>query len=222
MEYLPGVCAGISQTLVGHPFDTVKTRIQNGQLWQHMGIRGYYRGVAPPLAGSTLFIGLLFPVYRALDVLLCQQHWLSGAITGVALSPIVHALDAMKILQQTSADPMSYLRYTHGLRTTAIKEAFATSIYFSVYDICREHGCPILLAGSMTGFAACTATYPLDVIRTRQVAQCIRMDTAMLQGNLYQGIGIASTRAILVNGAMFYTYDAMKSLVALRSERSYM
>jgi hypothetical protein len=92
MEYLPGVCAGISQTLVGHPFDTLKTLIQNGQSWREIGIRGYYRGVIPPLIGSTLFTGILFPTYHALDDILCQQHWLSGAIAGLILTPTIFTL----------------------------------------------------------------------------------------------------------------------------------
>jgi len=55
---------------VGHPFDTIKTKMQTQS--EHMGLRrgmfdtiksvwrtegpvGFYRGVVPPLFGSTLY-----------------------------------------------------------------------------------------------------------------------------------------------------------------------
>jgi len=214
MEYLPGVCAGVSQTLVGHPFDTLKTLIQNRQSWRDLGIRGYYRGVIPPLIGSTLFTGILFPTYHVLDDILYQQHWLSGAITGFILTPTIFTLESLKILRQIN-EPLAKETFfrTHGLKTTFIKESFATSIYFSTYEICRDLGWSPLLAGSMSGFANCTAIYPLDVIRTRQVAQQIPFDTASQQGHLYRGIGITATRAMIVNGILFSTYEAVKDFV---------
>ena len=67
---LTGFLFGSSNTIVGHPFDTVKTKMQSQS--QHMGMKqgyfttvknilkqegpiGFYRGVIPPLIGSTLY-----------------------------------------------------------------------------------------------------------------------------------------------------------------------
>ena len=59
---------GTTSVAVGHPFDTVKTKMQAqtgyesqgmlktfGRTLKEQGIRGVYRGALPPLLGSGLF-----------------------------------------------------------------------------------------------------------------------------------------------------------------------
>ena len=55
MEYLPGVCAGISQTIVGHPIDTAKVLVQNKMRWHGLPIKDYYRGFRLPMVTSIVF-----------------------------------------------------------------------------------------------------------------------------------------------------------------------
>ena len=45
MDFIPGICAGISQTIVGHPIDTIKVLIQNKKQWIGLPIKDYYRGL---------------------------------------------------------------------------------------------------------------------------------------------------------------------------------
>jgi len=44
-----GLVAGLAGVLVGHPFDTIKVRMQTGVKGQPPTLRGVYRGVGPPL-----------------------------------------------------------------------------------------------------------------------------------------------------------------------------
>ncbi|KAI9023111.1 mitochondrial substrate carrier family protein S-like protein [Hyaloraphidium curvatum] len=83
-----GVLYGSVSVLVGHPFDTIKTKMtsQHGFLESHEGmsaqlarvyrtegLRGLYRGWWPPLWGSAVFRSVQFAVFEGLFT-----HW--GAV----------------------------------------------------------------------------------------------------------------------------------------------
>ena len=76
---LTGVLYGISNVLVGHPLDTIKTKIQTlkafegkglvftiNSIFKAEGLKGFYRGCLPPLMGSSFFRALQFAVFEAL------------------------------------------------------------------------------------------------------------------------------------------------------------
>jgi solute carrier family 25 carnitine/acylcarnitine transporter 20/29 len=107
-----GVVFGLVSPIVGHPFDTVKTRMQAEQAYQHTGIRetvrhiyqvegvqGFYRGFIPPVIGSMAFRGVLFSAY-------------SGTYSMCENVPILH-------------EPIPF---TGGLRTSVLLGALAASV----------------------------------------------------------------------------------------------
>ncbi len=72
-----GSIYGVAHTLTGHPLDTIKSKMQiqsgytNGtavsvarKIVQTEGIRGFFRGVIPPLYGSAIyrFLSLLIVI----------------------------------------------------------------------------------------------------------------------------------------------------------------
>ncbi|EGD79839.1 hypothetical protein PTSG_10125 [Salpingoeca rosetta] len=70
-ELLGGTVGGILQVLVGHPLDTVKVRMQSSSyyrgVWHCMsetaqkeGLRGFYKGVGPPIVMSGALNAALF------------------------------------------------------------------------------------------------------------------------------------------------------------------
>jgi solute carrier family 25 carnitine/acylcarnitine transporter 20/29 len=76
---ITGVLYGISNVLVGHPLDTIKTKIQTlksyegkgvaytiNSIYKSDGLKGFYRGCIPPLMGSSIFRALQFAVFEAL------------------------------------------------------------------------------------------------------------------------------------------------------------
>ena len=95
VEVLAGFCAGINVTLVGHPLETVKVRLQtqpspphhlyNGTLdcirktVQAEGAAGLYRGVGAPLGGQLFFRSLLFTTYAKYLAFMQARPTPSGA-----------------------------------------------------------------------------------------------------------------------------------------------
>ena len=79
VDIFAGVCAGINVTLVGHPLETIKVRLQTQpsppnhiysgvadcfrKTLQWEGPAGLYKGVAAPLMGQLFFRSALFGVY---------------------------------------------------------------------------------------------------------------------------------------------------------------
>lgn len=83
---MAGIAYGAVTPVVGHPFDSIKTRMQadplfqnTGSAWQTSrfilqkeGIAGFYRGFFPPLIGSMAFRGVLFSAYSG-TYAACEQ-----------------------------------------------------------------------------------------------------------------------------------------------------
>ena len=77
-DVFAGTCGGITVTLLGHPFDTVKVLLQTqssknpvysgavdaaSKVIKQEGFKGLYRGVTSPLAGQMFFRATLFFSY---------------------------------------------------------------------------------------------------------------------------------------------------------------
>jgi solute carrier family 25 carnitine/acylcarnitine transporter 20/29 len=76
--FLCGMLFGLTSPLIGHPLDTVKTKMQaqgayvQGGAWRTLravarseGFLALYRGLLPPLLGSSVFRSVQFSVYSA-------------------------------------------------------------------------------------------------------------------------------------------------------------
>ncbi|CAD2213304.1 solute carrier family 25 (mitochondrial carnitine/acylcarnitine transporter), member 20/29 [Angomonas deanei] len=69
-RFIGGTVGGVLQAITAHPFDTIKSRVQNGvfpsisscakSTWQHEGLYGFYRGVTPLLVLNGIFNSILF------------------------------------------------------------------------------------------------------------------------------------------------------------------
>ncbi len=84
-----GFLYGSTNAIVGHPFDTIKTKMQaqtdfintggHGyrksieMVYARDGLIGFYRGVVPPFIGSTIFRSLQFAVFEAVFTK-CENH----------------------------------------------------------------------------------------------------------------------------------------------------
>jgi solute carrier family 25 carnitine/acylcarnitine transporter 20/29 len=107
-----GVAFGLVSPIVGHPFDTIKTKMQAHpsfrdstirhvvtKTFQTEGLRGFYKGFIPPLVGSMAYRGALFSTY-------------SGAYAACEHIPVLH-------------EPIPF---TGGLRPSVLIGALAASI----------------------------------------------------------------------------------------------
>ena len=209
-EIITGFLMGSSNIIIGHPFDTIKVLIQNKRKWYGFPIKNYYNGWKYPLLFSSIFYCTSFPLVEKTN-LYTTNYWLSGFISGSLLFPIEFIYNIGKIKQQTLQNlSFSSFYKTRGIYSTFLKESLSTSIYFGTYYEMKNKNFNPLISGGMAGLMSCSFTYPLDVIRTRQITQNIFIIDALKEGNMWDGYKICAFRAILLNGVNFWVYESVR------------
>ena len=208
-----GFLAGCSQVAVGYPLDTIKVLIQNNQSWRTTNPLSLYRGCAYPLMSSVFFNSIAFTVFER-TISYTNNNFLSGFCSGLCVSPILFLFDIGKIKRQTRQTVgVRDIVKTRGYPITCARETIAMSIYFGVYKMCVEqyHLHP-LIAGGISGISNWTVTYPLDILKTRQMARnCSIKEAYALPGSMWKGYPVCAVRAIIVNATIFYVYDKSRS-----------
>ncbi|ATY66515.1 Mitochondrial carrier domain [Cordyceps militaris] len=157
--FVAGVGSGISKLAVGHPFDTVKVRLQSSdrfagplecvrQTVRLEGVRGLYKGATPPLVGWMLMDSVMLgslSVYRRL----VAQHvyhvdtWAPGTLLPAALPPVGHGLAGILAGATVSfiAAPVEHVKARLQIQYAAAK---AGRLYAGPLDclakIYRHHG----------------------------------------------------------------------------------
>jgi len=120
IDIFAGTLGGIAVVIVGHPFDTTKTRLQTApfgfysgtvdcvrKTWHVEGFRGFYSGIWSPLAGQMLFRAASFTTFHnslllqrrfsgTSNALTANQLMISGAVTGFVIAFIECPIDFVK------------------------------------------------------------------------------------------------------------------------------
>ncbi|KAK3207127.1 hypothetical protein Dsin_021173 [Dipteronia sinensis] len=99
-EYVAGLIAGVATVIVGHPFDTVKVKLQKHNTEAHgityknglhctarilktEGVKGLYRGATPSFVGMGFESSLLFGIYSQ------TKELLQGGVQSSRPQPLV-------------------------------------------------------------------------------------------------------------------------------------
>lgn len=205
MDFLFGAAVGWAQTAVGHPIDTYVVLKQVNQP-VNFTARTLYRGVSIPLACSASYNSMLFGVYSQV-LRYTENHWLAGAVAGLAGGPILCLTDSYKIGLQTQSTQRTLFK---GVGVTTLLECPANSIYFGVYHTLSGMA-PSWLAGGVAGVAAWSSVYPLDVVKTRIQSGAARdYKHAIKMGGFGRGLWMCLTRAFVTNALGFYVYEKVK------------
>lgn len=227
-EYLYGNFFGISQIIIGYPFDTLKTNIQNGQSIKLFlqNPKFLYRGVTVPLVMTSIGTSIMFGNYEYF----CSKtgnNFIGGMITGIIGSFIITPFDYRKNHLQTASRtinsqlhkslplPKLIKLYYTGLGYTIARETISIPVYFNTYEYLTTVTNPFL-AGGIAGMISWFITYPIDTMKTRKQLnkdKNIKMLDLIKQGNLYNGLTITLIRAFIVNSTCFYIYEFTKKLI---------
>lgn len=123
-DLFAGTIGGISQVLVGQPFDTVKVRLQSApegtykgagdvvkQLLQNEGLKGFYKGTLTPLVGVGACVSVQFSVNEVMkryydeklhgEQLNLIQFFNCGAVAGFANGFLGAPIEHIRIRLQT-------------------------------------------------------------------------------------------------------------------------
>ena len=212
-EFLAGCSSGIVQSIIGHPFDTIKVLMQTNKPL-HKNPLHYYKGVTFPTTFNILCTGVTFDIQSKLYKTY-NSHYLAGFGSGGIVSPIIYYFDVGKIHYQTRPGislSLNHFKRTQGMLATFLRESLSTAVYMGVYFSMEERNGP-LLSGGCAGLASWTSTYPIDVVKTRQMSTLntkLSFIKAWKMGNLWRGFTACAVRAVLVNAAGFWSYNKTK------------
>lgn len=98
--------AGLSSTLFGHPFDTVKAHLQTNsrlrsstQVVREIHAAGLFRGMGPPLFNAIVMNTVMFSVFDKVQAK-CENPFAAGLVSGFATAMISTPTDYLKIQAQ--------------------------------------------------------------------------------------------------------------------------
>ena len=211
-DFAYGAISGIAQTIIGYPFDTYKVLRQSNRSINNLSFKLLMSGLKFPLISSTIICGINFGSYRLLRDTNYDSA-LAGFISGLVVSPIVYLSDTGKISRQLGINKSwkdLVMERKKGWTATVARESIAFGIYFKTFEDCKSKGIHPFIGGAAAGLANWTVTYPIDSIRSRQLAYNCTIRDAIKKGNLWVGYVPCAIRAVTVNSVGFYVYDKLK------------
>ena len=214
-EYFKGFVVGSTQTIFGHPFDTIKTKLQTNKKIDFFKL---HRGISFPLLSHSITNSILFGSYNYFKNY--NNDFISGFYSGILISPIVSPIDKLKIDFQLNPtlklNNIKYLKIYKGLHITCLRESLGSGIYFSLYNFMKNSeyikgDINILLSGGIAGSFSWLFTYPIDVIKTRIQSEKFKyFYQSYANGNLFQGLKVCLFRSFIVNSIGFFIYEKIK------------
>jgi hypothetical protein len=209
---ISGGVSGISQVLVGYPFDTLK-------VWKQVNIKpiynisNLYRGIYIPLLSNGIINSCLFSINNKTNKII-NNNFFSGLFSGFITSPLLNMESYQKIKYQNNVKKK--INIFNGLKIGFLRNSLFYGIYFESYFKTKEllnnkfskyKFTNNLIAGGISGCLSWLSIYPLDTIRTRLQTNNITLKDAINQRYLYNGLKIAMVRAFIVNSIGFYFYE---------------
>jgi hypothetical protein len=208
---LTGISVGVTQTLIGHPFDTIKTRLQNNLSFKSTNISFYYKGGLSQFSYAATKNSIIFPsFYYAKNH--TDSNILAGVFAGICAFPAQYFFDTIKIKKQTN-EKLTIKSFfdNKGKISTAMKESVGMAFYFSSYHYFKDYDLHPVISGGLSGIFCWLGSYPLDVIKSRQISKNISFNEAVKMGKFYKGIVPCLMRACLVNSAVWTVVEKIKS-----------
>ena len=230
-----GILYGATSVIVGHPFDTVKTKMQadsayaklnsiqtTSQIFHKSGVSGFYAGALQPLFGSLVFRSIQFASYGATFAYFREEShilrqtkiggvegrvFVSGVVSGACRALIESPLDLMKTRQQTSSVSLRSIPISDLFRgfSATLSRNILLMTTFFIFADRLSH-MDSFIRGGVSTTAAWTLVWPLDVAKSRMQSVATTRSSS-----LYSVVAEAARDGTLYRG---YAVGILRSFVA--------
>jgi hypothetical protein len=229
-EYIAGTVGGCIGTIISHPFDTLRIKLQTEphlsllQATKNIYKNGYlnfYRGLSPPLVGISLEKSIVFGTFYNLEKnpILKDKYYLNGFIAGFLSTIIVTPVEKLKIALQTQQNikNINFNYLFSGWYATILRESPGYAIYFKTYELLKKENdtkMRTFINGSLSGMSAWLFIYPSDRVKTlvqnknanySNVIKEIYFREGLV--GFYRGFSLALLRCIPLHGGVFVGYN---------------
>lgn len=227
-EFFCGAIGGLTGQILCHPFDTIKTRKQVGDV----RLTNLYRGLPSPLASVVIEKSLLFSSYGFIKRY-NDSAFMSGILAGIVTTFTVTPFERIKVRSQlTNIDTVKTLKNVmrndgvlslyRGWSAVFLREVPGYGLYFACYDYIKRKNMQqnlltSFLTGSSCGVSAWIFIYPSDPVKTVMQNDNIGVRDSIKK--IYNKYGIAGfykgylwglARASILHGGVFVGYEMSK------------
>eukprot|EP01080_Neovahlkampfia_damariscottae_P011217 gene11217-4039_t len=194
---LAGAGSGFCLTMVGHPFDVVKVRLQTSNEFKGVidcvrktltkeGVVGFYKGVTSPLLSTSLMNSIVFSSYTFAKNQQKKKNFknifLSGSFAGFVSSLFVTPFERLKILTQiqytsTYKGPLSlgkmifkeegFKGIYRGITSNILRDTVGRGVYFSTYEYLKSNNLGVIFSGGISGMMTWLVIIPLDTVKSK-------------------------------------------------------
>ena len=173
MEYLVGYCVGISQTIIGYPFDTIKTRLQTNSI-KIMKPKSIWMGIRYPLINSTLINTITFG-NRDYFIRKTDNYVLSYTLVGLINGVVQNQLDNAKVKSQVTGEVAKLPRkfVFNGMKYSVLLESFSMPIYFLTFDYLEFYKDYSFKFSDLTEVIDTQINSPSVIINTKELPKVI-------------------------------------------------
>jgi len=236
-DFFYGMIGGMTGTIVSHPFDTIKTRIQSNKApatWPNIKnaimMKNLYAGLTPPLVGIMMEKSIVFGFYNKAKDYGLNNFW-SGIVGGFMCTMIVTPIDRIKIhFQNKNTNNFNIMTMYRGFIPTICRETPGFGIYFTTYNYLasnynkENNMLRTFTFGALSGFSAWAFIYPSDLVKTKiqasqdninikNVIKTIYNENNIGLRNFYKGFSLAIMRAMPLHGGVFLGYELSKKYI---------
>ena len=227
------VCGGVFgavSPIVGHPFDTVKTRMQAVNatagkmttnstvsdtvqlIYRQEGWRGFYRGFLPPLIGSMAFRSVLFSAYSGTFAACQEVPTLSEPIpyTGGLRPSVLLGAMAASVARACIESPFDYLKVRYMVGQDAFSNTTTVSTTSPESSLSQKVASHNQNSNQPAGRSAKTTTTVLSATKpvpSVSAATASSMTALRSVGQLYHGFGATLWRTMGLLGSFFVLCD---------------
>ena len=224
-DFVAGCAAGVCSTVVGHPFDTIKVRLQQGiggsgplscamYTVRREGAGGLFKGLASPMLTVPLVNAVVFGVYGHARSVLQARHpdqplsgseaCAAGAWAGLVNTVVITPVELLKCRLQVAGDHPSGA----GAELRALREEMG--------KVLREDGARGLWRGNIACGAREVASY-IGMFGTYEVLKsCFGEDTSGPNASALSTV-VSGGMAGVMCWTLSYPQDVVKTSMQVRS-----
>ena len=221
--------------IISHPFDTIKSNIQNNIKVSKYNIKILYKGLIPPLFGTCVEKSIVFGTYNYLKKYNSDNITINGFISGFVASFIITPYERLKIIKQNSVSIKYNIKSLYsGFTMCLLRDSPGFAIYFTNYEYWKNKlytsnnknitSLGSFIIGGSSGLLSWIFIYPQDKIKTilqsnntnnkLKINDIIKL--TYKEGGLisyYKGFNYALYRAIPLHAGTFMMYEILNNII---------
>jgi hypothetical protein len=216
------IATGIAE-IITLPICTIKTVFQTSNnisyikiiksIYLNKGIYGFYNASKPAVASQILSTSLKYSFYQKMKQINNNNTFFGNIFNSVTanifVSLITHPIDVIKINKQLYKDNIKYKikDYYKGYKFALSKTIAGGIIFMPVYDLINNYFKNPLYAGFLTSVIGTITMHPLDLYKTR----CIANNNNVVIRNIFYGLSINLMRIVPHFTIMMTLIDYLKT-----------